>query len=47
MIGYGAFITAVINFLILAWIIFLLVRAVNKVVRKEAPAEAPKYRPAK
>ena len=41
MIGYGAFITAVINFLILAWIIFLLVRAVNKVVRKEAPAEAP------
>ncbi|KTE00208.1 MULTISPECIES: large conductance mechanosensitive channel protein MscL [unclassified Sphingopyxis] len=41
MFGYGAFITATINFLILAWIIFLLVRAVNKMVRKEAPAEAP------
>lgn len=41
MFGYGAFITATINFLILAWIIFLLVRAVNRVVRKEAPADAP------
>lgn len=41
MIGYGAFLTAVINFLILAWIIFLMVRAVNRIVRKEAPAEAP------
>ena len=29
MIGYGAFITAVINFLILAFIIFLLVRWAN------------------
>src|SRR3546814_4203825 len=34
MIGYGAFITAVINFLILAWIIFLLVKMVNRVIRK-------------
>ena len=40
MIGYGAFITAVINFLILAWIIFLLVRTVNKVVRKAPDAPA-------
>jgi len=40
MFGYGAFITAVINFLILAFIIFLLVRTVNRMVRKgpEAPA---------
>ena len=30
MIGYGAFITAVINFLIIAWVVFLLVKAVNK-----------------
>ena len=40
MFGYGAFITATINFLILAWIIFLLVKAVNKVVRKEPDAPA-------
>ncbi|HYD25117.1 MAG TPA: large conductance mechanosensitive channel protein MscL [Croceibacterium sp.] len=32
MIGYGAFLTAVVNFLILAFIIFLLVRYVKKVV---------------
>lgn len=38
--AYGAFITAVINFLIIAWVVFLLVKAVNKLkeatVRKEA-----------
>lgn len=40
MFGYGAFITATINFLILAWIIFLLVKTVNKVVRKAPDAPA-------
>ena len=39
MIGYGAFITAIINFLILAWVIFLLVKMVNRATRK--PADAP------
>lgn len=45
MIGYGALITAVINFVILAFIIFLLVRYANKVQaamekpEEEAPAE--------
>ena len=29
MFAYGNFITVVINFLILAWIIFLMVKAVN------------------
>ncbi|AOL23005.1 large conductance mechanosensitive channel [Erythrobacter litoralis] len=32
MIGYGAFATAVINFVILAFIIFLLVRYTNRVI---------------
>ena len=27
---YGAFLTAVINFLIIAWVVFLLVKGVNK-----------------
>lgn len=40
MIGYGAFITAVINFLILAFVIFLLVRWVNKVMRRAPDAPA-------
>ena len=40
MIGYGAFVTALINFLILAFIIFLLVRWANRLVKKadDAPA---------
>lgn len=44
---YGSFITAVINFLIIAFVVFLLVKGVNRIkdsaVKKEAPApEAPK-----
>jgi len=39
MFGYGAFISKVINFLILAFIIFLLVRTANRLIKaKEAPA---------
>ena len=37
MIGYGEFITQVVNFVILAWIIFLIVKAAN---RMNPPAEA-------
>lgn len=41
MIGYGSFITAVINFVILAFIIFLLVRYSKKVMAEfeDKPAE--------
>ena len=44
--AYGNFITVVINFLILAWIIFLMVKAVNNMRRrlereKEAAPAAP------
>lgn len=39
LLGYGSFITVAVNFLIVAFIIFLLVRAVNKMMPKvEAPA---------
>ena len=40
MIGYGAFLTALINFLILAFVIFLLVRWANRLIVKkdETPA---------
>ena len=43
VLAYGSFITAVVNFLILAFIIFLMVRAVNRLKRKEeeAPAAPP------
>ena len=46
MIGYGAFITAIVNFLILAFIIFLLVRYAKKAMAEfqqdeEAKPEEP------
>ncbi|MCL4704275.1 large-conductance mechanosensitive channel protein MscL [bacterium] len=41
-IKYGVFINAVINFLIIAFAIFMLVRAMNRLKRKEeAPPAAP------
>lgn len=40
MIGYGSFITAIINFLILAFIIFLLVRYAKRIQERfEGPEE--------
>jgi large conductance mechanosensitive channel len=42
MIGYGAFITALVNFLILAFVIFLLVRWANRLIgTKEEAAGGP------
>ena len=41
MLGWGQFITVTINFLILAFIIFLLVRAATKVMRKNEAAAGP------
>lgn len=39
LLGYGEFVTQAVNFLIIAFIIFLLVRAVNRLMPKpEAPA---------
>ncbi len=41
LFGYGEFVTQTVNFVIVAFIIFMLVRAVNRVVPKaEAPAAA-------
>ncbi len=47
-IEYGAFLTAVINFLIMAFVIFLMVKAINKLMtigkkkEEEKAAEPPK-----
>lgn len=39
MIGYGDLITQLVNFLLVAWVIFMVVRAANKAMPKEeAPA---------
>ena len=44
-IGYGNFIQAVINFLIVAWVIFLIVRGINQLQRRLSPAEEEKAPP--
>jgi large conductance mechanosensitive channel len=38
--AYGSFITVAINFVILAFIIFMMVKQINR-LKKEAPAPAP------
>ena len=44
--AYGAFFMAILNFLIIAWVVFLLVKAVNKakeaVITQDAATETPK-----
>jgi large conductance mechanosensitive channel len=40
MIGYGDFLTQLVNFLIIAWVIFLVVRAANTLEHRK-DAEAP------
>jgi large conductance mechanosensitive channel len=40
LFGYGAFITAVVNFVIVAFIIFLLVRGVNRAMAMTAKQQA-------
>ena len=47
VLAWGNFVTIVINFLIIAWVLFLVVRGLNRLVVKEAekpakPAEAPR-----
>ena len=44
VLAYGNFITIVVNFVILAFIIFMMVKQVNK-MKKEAPPAAPATTP--
>ena len=41
VIAYGAFVNQIIQFLILAWVVFLMVKAVNRMRRTSAPATPP------
>jgi len=41
VIAFGSFISQVIQFVILAWVVFLMVKAVNRVRRKSAPITPP------
>lgn len=37
---YGMFINQVINFLIVAWVVFLMVKMMNRLIKKREPAKA-------
>ena len=39
VLGWGQFLTVALNFLIIAWVLFLAIRGINK-LKKEEPAAA-------
>jgi large conductance mechanosensitive channel len=39
VLGYGSFLTAVINFLIIAFVLFIAIRQIQRLQKTEAPAE--------
>ena len=41
VLGYGQFLTIAINFLIIAWVLFLAVRAINRLQTRAAPSAEP------
>lgn len=45
VLAYGSFVTVAINFIILAFIIFMMVKTVNRMKIAEAPAPAPEVAP--
>ena len=40
-LGYGNFITVSVNFLIIAWVLFLVIKAINRVSREEQHTPPP------
>ena len=45
VLSYGSFITVAVNFIILAFIIFIMVTQINRLKKAEAPAAAPPEAP--
>lgn len=45
VIAYGKFIQAIVNFLIIAFALFMVVRSVTRLQKKEAPAPPPPPEP--
>jgi large conductance mechanosensitive channel len=43
VLAWGSFVTIVINFLIIAWVLFMVIRGLNKLIKKESdqPAKPP------
>lgn len=41
VLAYGKFLTVSINFIIIAWVLFMVVKGMNKLKKQEAAAAAP------
>ena len=46
-LGYGNFLTIAVNFIIIAFVLFLLIRGMNRMIRKEEAAPPPPAPPTK
>ena len=46
-LGYGSFITVSVNFIIIAFVLFLLIRGMNRVIKEEERAAPPLAPPTK
>lgn len=46
-LGYGSFITITVNFIIIAWVLFLVIKAMNRLLREEQAAPPPPAPPSK
>jgi large conductance mechanosensitive channel len=46
-LGYGAFLTVTVNFLIIAWVLFLAIKAINRMFQEEQAAPPPPAPPTK
>jgi len=46
-LGYGTFITVSVNFVIIAFVLFLLIRGMNRIIREEERAAPPPAPPTK
>jgi len=46
-LGYGAFITVTVNFIIIAWVLFLLNKGMNRMIAREEAAPPPPTPPSK
>jgi large conductance mechanosensitive channel len=46
-VGYGTFITVTVNFIIIAWVMFLVVRGMNRLLTKEEASPPPPAPPSK
>ncbi len=46
-LGYGTFLTVTVNFLIIAWVLFLVIKGMNRVIKQEESAPPPPAPPSK